>query len=117
MFKFFSSIKIIVLVIIFMALAVIASVRFNGDEEDNLKLSINHVWQAGSNTVASISLFVSSLSKLNKEKLIDNNHSELNQAQTELEEKLKRLKPEEIFSSLKEKFSNKTEITSELSIE
>lgn len=111
MFKFFSSIKIIVLVVIFMALAVIASVRFNGGKENNLKLNVNHIWQAGSNTVASISIFISSLSKIKQENVVDNNHYEFNETRKELEDKLKRVKPEEIFSLLKKKLANNEELS------
>ena len=106
MLKIFKPIKTILLVIVFMILAVVASVSFSNDEKSKIKLKGNYFWQAGHNTVSFLLLGAENFSKLSfddKFSFLKNNEKfnelSFNRARDEFEEKLGKIKIENKFSN------------------
>lgn len=114
MFKIFKPIKTILLVIVFMILAVVASVNFSNDENSKIKLKENYFWQEGRNTIAFLLLGVESFSKLSFDgelSFLKNNDKfnevSFNEARHEFEAKLETIKLENKFSSFLSFFQGK----------
>lgn len=103
MFKVLRPIKILVLVVVFMVLAVIASVNFSGNENKKEELKNGIFWQAGVNLFSFISNLDTRFSfspqeekKFNPEEML--NFSEI---QEEFKEKIEGINKENIFSNFK----------------
>jgi len=64
MFKILKPIKTILLIIVFMFLAVVASVSFGNNESSKIKLEENYFWQMSKNTISFFLLGADSFSKL-----------------------------------------------------
>lgn len=103
MFKVLRPIKILVIVVIFMILAVIASVNFNGNQEKKEELKNGFFWQAGVNLFSFISNLSNTFDSSVKEEINDNTKELLNisEIKQELQEKIESLNEKNIFSNLK----------------
>ena len=111
MFKILKPIKTILLIIVFMFLAVVASVSFGNNESSKIKLEENYFWQMSKNTISFFLLGADSFSKLeldnkfdflkikttsNQQNLDELNFSNIN---NEFQNKLERIKLENKFSN------------------
>lgn len=96
MFKIFKPIKTILLVIVFMLLAVIASVNFGNDENRKIKLRENYFWQGANTSISFLLLGVESFSKLDDASL---NQTSFGAARDEFQTKLEKIKLENKFSN------------------
>ncbi len=114
MFKIFRPIKTILLVVVFMILAVVASVNFSNDEKSKIKLKENYFWQEGRNAITFLLFGAESFSKIdfdtkfsfvkNSEKL---NQVSFNEAWIEFQEKLETMKLENKFNNFLSFFQGK----------
>ncbi|MBN2854067.1 hypothetical protein JXK06_00850 [Patescibacteria group bacterium] len=111
MFKILKPIKTILLIIVFMFLAVVASVNFGNDENRKIELKENYLWQGANTSISFLLLGVESFSKLNFNNRLDalKNESEsgeenietfnLNSINDEFQDKLNKIKFENKFSN------------------
>jgi len=114
MFKIFRPIKTILLVVVFMILAVVASVNFSNDENSKIKLKENYFWQEGRNAITFLLFGTENFSKIdfdtkfsfvkNSEKF---NQVSFNEARAEFQEKLEIMKLENKFSNFLSFFQGK----------
>lgn len=111
MFKIFKQIKTLLLIIVFMILAVVASINFGGDKNAQIRLKNSNLWQGANSAISFLLLGTESFSKLdfntkfnflkNNKKLSEAGLDELSfgNINEEFQEKLETIKLENKFST------------------